>query len=363
MANPTQAAQSINAANKGQSSQGLIIQTYANSVIEQPNVDFSGSKNEQLKTFQTQINAGLKTAQDHANNYLENIQPKIIKNISNIGNYYALNNAVPATLPPGSTAEEWISSLTVLQTQSVQYQNDAKGLVSLLFKLSTDLKADVASFTKTVSSLNDVVNGDNGIIASDDKELSSIQGKIDAAIAGVVTSGIAIIGGTFLIVVGSVADFVTAGTSTPVVVGGIGILTTAIGGEAASAFTLAKLNGEKARLLEEEAQLTVEVKLALGISIGYQGLMNQADMAVKAATEMQIAWELLSNDLGSLICDLQNGIMSVEQVRTLFLTAANTVVQIVISDINIIKGQLTGVTSIVAAPGQTVGQALMAAAA
>jgi hypothetical protein len=44
------------------------------------------------------------------------------------------------------------------------------------------------------------------------------------------------------------------------------------------------------------------------------------------------------------------------------LTAANTVIQTVISDINTIKGQLTGVTSIVAEPGQTVGQVLIAAA-
>jgi hypothetical protein len=372
MANLTQAAQNINTANKGQSSQGLIIQTYANSVNEQPDVDFSGieksipdsekDKKDKLENLQKEINNGLKTAQGHANNYLENIQPKIIQNISNIGNYYALNNAVPAALPPGSTAAQWISNLTILQTQSVLYQNDAKNVVASLGKLSTDLTMDVRSFMRTVTSLNEFVNGNNGVLASDDRMLRSIQTRLDAAIAGVVTSGLAIIGGAFLIAVGSVADFVTAGTSTPVVVGGIGILTSGIGGEAASAVVLAELNNEKRKLLEEEARLTAEVKLAMGISSGYQGLENQAKMAVEAATQMQLAWEFLSNDLGSLISDLQNGIMSVEQVRTLFLTAANTVIQTVISDINTIKGQLTGVTSIVAEPGQTVGQVLIAAA-
>lgn len=107
MSDPKKAAKGVNEANKLQSSQALIIQTYANSVNEQPAVDFSGDPS--LKTYQDQINSGLTTAQNHANNYLNVIQPSIIENIANIanianiGNYYALNNAVANTLPEGST--------------------------------------------------------------------------------------------------------------------------------------------------------------------------------------------------------------------------------------------------------------------
>ena len=79
MSDPTKAAQGINAANKAQSSQALIIQAYANSVNEQPAVDFSGEPN--LATYQAQINNGLATAQSHAKNYLNSIQPSIIQNI------------------------------------------------------------------------------------------------------------------------------------------------------------------------------------------------------------------------------------------------------------------------------------------
>ena len=74
------------------------------------------------------------------------------------------------------------------------------------------------------------------------------------------------------------------------------------------------------------------------------------------------AWNFLSSDLGNMIRDLNNGIMSVGQIRTIFLTAANTEIQTVITDINTIKFQMAGVTTIVAKPGQTVGEALVAAA-
>jgi len=360
MPNQAQAAQQMNDANKGQASQALIIQTYANSVDEQPDVDFSGQPH--LATYQTQINAGLATAQAHANNYLKTIQPSIILNISNIGNYYALHNAVAATLPAGSTVDQWIQSLALLQTQSTTYQANANGIVNSLQSLHSQLSADAGTFTTVVSELNSAVSGDNGVLDSINQQLSSIQHKIDGAIAGIVVSGLAIVGGSFMIAVGGIADFVTAGTSTPLVVGGIGVLAGGIAGEVASAITLRNLNDAKANLLTEEATLTAEVKLATGIGSAYQSLSSQVSNAVTAATQMANAWSSLASDLGSLISDLQNGITTTALARQIFLTAANTEVQTVITDINTIKGQLAGVTNVVPRPGQTVGQALVAAA-
>ena len=63
-----------------------------------------------------------------------------------------------------------------------------------------------------------------------------------------------------------------------------------------------------------------------------------------------------------MIDDLRNGIKSAGEIRTIFLTAANTVIKTVLSDINIIKKQMAGVTNIVAKIGQTVGEAAVAAA-
>src|SRR3981189_3498761 len=82
MSNPVKSAQQISKSNIGQTSQALIIQTYANSVNEQPAVDFTGEPT--LAAFQPQINAGLTKAQGHATSYLNVIQPNIIQNITNI---------------------------------------------------------------------------------------------------------------------------------------------------------------------------------------------------------------------------------------------------------------------------------------
>ena len=353
-------ATTVNAANKQQTSHALIIQNYANSVTEQSMVDFSGEA--ALQKYEEEINKGLQTAKDHANNYLNKIQPAIIKNISNIENYYALHDAVTSTLPAGSTEAEWLQVLTALETQSKQYQADSDAVVKLLETLHTNLATDSAQFTKVVTKLHSAVEGDHGVLNGLRDQLSSIQHHINGAIAGIVLSGLGILGGIFMTVVGAVAEFVTAGTSTALVVGGVALVLASVGGEAASSMALKKLNDTKANLLTEQADIKDEVKLATGIENGYQSLHDQVGGAVKAATSMHTAWESLSTDLGKMIADLKKGMKSPETLRELFIKAANSTVKTTIADISIIKQQMAGVNNIVANKGETVGQAIVRAA-
>ena len=355
-----QAAKNISDANKGQSSQAMLIQQYANSVKEQPNVDFSGFP--KLAALQTEINTGLGKAQAHADNYLDNVQPTIITNIANISNYYALHNAVASTLPPGSTEKEWISALSALKEQSQDYSNAAKSTVSMITGLHDNLTTDSSNFSKIVTDLNTKVKGDNGILSDINGQLDSIQSKIDGAIAGTVLSGLAIVGGVFMVAVGGVADFVTAGTTTPLVVGGIAVVAAGIGGEVAAAITLKNLNDEKATLLQQKSHLNSEVQLVSGVGTAYTSLSNQVKEAVTAATQMENAWNFLGSDLDTLVGDLNKGITNAGMVRKLFLTAANTQVQEVVKDIATIKTQMTNPSKVPVKSGQTVGDAIVAAA-
>lgn len=355
--NTANVAETINDANKKQTSQALIISAYANSVNEQPTVDFSGET--KLADFGKNINDKLRIAQTHADTYLYVIQPSILKNIASIGNYYALHDAVCSVLPEGSTEAQWVEVLTALDDQSKSYQTDANGVVTTLQTLSSDLNTDAASFAGIVTKLNAAVDGDNGVLSSISDQLDTIQGQIDGAIAATVLSGLAIAGGIFVVCVGGIADFVTVGASTPIVAGGVAIVSAGIGGEIASALTLKNLNNEKATLLTQQANLKAEVKLATGISSGYQALKNQVRSAVTAASSMSNAWLSLSADLGSLINDLEKGIKNAGVLRELFLTAANTTIKTVIADIKTIKTQMAGVQDIVAEKGQTVGDAIV----
>lgn len=356
----TQGAQNIDQLSKQQSSQSMLLQTYCNSVISQPAINLSQEPN--LQQYNTEINDGLTTAKGHANDYLNNVQPLIITNVASISNYYTMLKAIPTVLPVGSTEAQWIQTLNTIKDQSTQYQSDASSVILKLQGLNSNLGIDSASFSKIVSDLNSAVNGDNGVLASINGELGTIQGKIDGAIAGIALSGLAILGGIFITAVGAIADFVTAGTSTPLVVGGIALIIAGVGGEVASAVTLKSLNDEKSDLLLRKSSLTAEVNLAMGTSNAYTSLNNQAMAAMQAATQMKNAWGFLSSDLGSLISDLENGITSTDQARTLFLTASNGIVQSVLTDTDIIKSQMAGATNSVAPTGQKIGDYIVSVA-
>lgn len=234
------------------------------------------------------------------------------------------------------------------------YQSDAKSLQQGLITLNSNLSSDAQAFSKIVTNLNTAVNGDNGVLAELTAEITSINGAIDGAIAGIVTGSLLIIGGAFVCAIGAVADFVTAGTSTPVVLGGVAMIATGAGGDAAGAVVLQNSLNARQALYQKQSYLSTEVVVAAQISHGYSGLQAQAANAVNAATQMYNAWTSLNSDLNSLIQDLNNGVTSGDAIRKLWLTAANTTVDTVVTDVSTIKSQMAGVTSVSATKETTI---------
>ena len=343
MDNTSYGASHLSTANKDQSQIGLRIQGYCGTVLEQPSVNFNTAVNKTLKTSEQEINDGLGRAKDHARHYLRTIQPAIITNVANISNYFALQDVVPASLPEGTTEKEWIAALQAMKDQADQYRAQSGDIARMIGLFHDDLTTDVASFAQSAMTMNAAVNGDNGVLEQLGKDLAGIQGKIDGAIAGIVVSGLAIAGGVFLVAIGALAEFVTGGAATALVVGGLTIAAAGIGGTVASALSLAALQKQQGQWLTNQAQLKTEVVLVQGMTSSFSSLRDQAKQAVAAAQAMQNAWQFLSEDLGSLSGDLEKGITTTGIVRKLFLNASGTVVKTVIADTDIIKSQMTGV--------------------
>ena len=355
--------QAIGSANKQQSAQALVVQTFANSVLEQPNVDLGGFA--KLQTYETEINTGLNGARDHAHHYLNDIQPALIGNISNISDYYQLHQAVPTAVAPGASKKEWLDVLHALAEQATGYQASAAAVLTMLTTLHDTLSGDAEQFSHFVTEMNGAVSGDNGVLADLSNQIDAVRSKIDWAIAGAALSGVTIAGGALLTCVGGVAEFVTVGTSTPLVLAGVAIMSVGFVGAAGSAAGLVALYDTKANLLQRQADLREEVKLALGLQAGYSSLFGQVSSAVTASSNMSNAWSSLSSDLHGLITNLDKGDNpdTSDAVRRLFLGAATQEVQTVLGDVSTIKQQLAGVQQIVAQPGQLITDLIRAHAA
>ena len=344
MPNPAEVARRINKKNKDLISQSLIIQAYAISAIEQPDVNFSGDK--KLEPFQIEINTYLTKAKINANKYLNKIVPSMIVNINNISNYFALHNAIATQLPHDSKINIWIQSLKVLKDIAIGYQQKAEEIVTMLKTLSGQLTVDSAVYENTVGTLSNAVNEDKEELSIFDKRMKLITKNIDGTIAGEVSSGLALIGCAVLILLGKTILYYTGLSQTPLIVGSVGLLLAGTGGETISAITQVRLFQQKWKINSEESRVKAEVKLATGICNAFRIFSRRIDDAIKAADQMGNAWSFLRNDLDSTVKNIKEGIMSTTQVRSILLTAENGVIKAVIDDINIIKNQMTGVNVI-----------------
>lgn len=331
----------INHGMNTQSSQALHIQTYCNSVRQQIPVDFERFPG--LRESQRQINTGLETAKQHANHYLNDIQPLIIRNVTNIQDYFETQNLISAFMPAGTTKDQWLSALGMVSDKAKEYQEASVNTRRTIGSLNDKLITDSNNFQLIVVNLNNVVNGNNGVLEQLNRDIDGINAAIDGAIAGIVVGGLLIIGGVIVTAIGAVADLVTAGTSTPVVMGGIAMMIAGAGGVIGGSIVLSNSLGAREQLYRDRSQLNSEVLLTSQIGSGYRGLQTQAQTAVTAATQMSNAWDSLTSELDTLSANLRKGIIDDSFLRQLFLTASQTSVTKVLDGTKIIKQQMAGV--------------------
>lgn len=264
-------------------------------------------------------------------------------NITNIWNYYELNASVPIVCPETATKKQWLDILKGMQEQTETYEAECRYTSNMLTDLNKKLGADAGKFSKTVLNLNSTVGGDNGILNSLQESISKVDSKISGCIAGTVLGGLAIAGGAFMAAVGGIANFVTAGTCTPLVIGGVAIITAGVATEVGSSIALANFYKQKSGLLISQTSLTNEVQFANGIKGAFDNLYSTATNAMNASSAMSNAWRLLGGDLANLANDLEKGRLSEALIRNLFLNAANNTIPIIKGDLTIIKGQMAGV--------------------
>lgn len=321
-------------------SQGLIVQQYCNSVLYQPSIDFSGVKS--LNDIQTKANNYLMGAKEHAQSYL-NYQIEIIRCLTNLKNYSALCASVPLVLPAGANEKDWIATLEALKVQTETYQKESHDVSTKLIGFSNSFSTDYGAFFEVLKDANNILYVDKGVLASLNEQIKSIDSKIDGCIAGSVLSAFTILGGALMIAIGGIADFVSAGTCTPLILGGLAVLALGTSGEIVSGVELAQFYKTKANLLQTQKHLQSESILLNGFCTTYEQLTNQAKKAADAVGQMANAWGFVSNNLGSMASDLKNGISTTGIIRDLFLKAAEGLIPGINNEINIIESQMAGV--------------------
>jgi hypothetical protein len=327
---------------KGTSSQGLLLQGYANMISSQTNVDLSGFDN--LKKFDTDINGAINSAKSHANTYLTVIQPKMVETTTNIDGFINIQTALSSALQPNTSVQEATQLIGAAADQSSQYQADASSISTLLGTLNVNLNTDSGNFKTFVTDMNAAVSGDNGVLESIDDQIGTLDKEIAGAAAGIAIGGLAVFGGGLMIATGAIAELFTAGTSTALVVAGVGVAAVGVAGVTAGGIVLANALDAKGDLISKKAKLKTEVAYALSLKSNFHQIALGSASAAKAAGEMANAWGTMNGHLVNLIKDLEKGKISVDGMRKLMLYAAQGDLKNLQTDNGIIQQQLAGVS-------------------
>jgi hypothetical protein len=329
---------------------GVIVQSYCTQVAQQPSIVIPASVASKLPP----VNDYLTLAQTNANDYLTNIQPKILIVVTDVAGYSAQFSQF-STLITGkindwkggsSTARQDALDLLQALQQALQAKLDnVKGVKSSLGGFQTKLNVDISNFNTASSRADVVIGGDQGAIAELRNQISDMDGRIAGAATGVALSGLTIIGGALMIAAGSIAAFITAGTSTPLVVAGVAVVVVGAAGLTASSIVLSQLISAKAALISQQAQLDADLKFLTNFKSTMGTLGTAATEAATQLNNMSNAWGLLSGNLNNVVGSIQQSrdYSQLPVVVQAYLNTAGAQWAQVQANTQIIQQQMTGV--------------------
>ena len=355
MPNTAMRARDIGIANKALASEALILQGYADCFNVQPKIDIRYLT--KLEKYQNQINAFFSKAKSHSNHYLNIIQPEIIKNIGNIINYYALHSALDS-LESKNNDEDFIYNIKLLQNYSHKYKEDVSRLVKALDDYKMNIVSDNLSFSEILLNMDKALGGDNKLLNSFSRDLQHINVQITDCLAAKLSSIFLGIGSVVLLVGSYQGRFKTklGKYSYNLFTFSFGVLS--LGAFIAVGLSCQNLEKKKDKILYKQALLQFDIQYAAAISSNYKTLENRAMKAITAADKLEGAWRRVIYDLDVLLNNLRSGVVSSGNARKMFIFGAGTAIKKVISDTNLIKVKMSGVTVLKAKPGQNVFDSL-----
>ena len=341
------------------SSDAMIIEAYANSIIQQPKLFLP--KDESLKLFEKQINDVLLRAKIHAESYLDSINPKIIELVSNVFNYCSIHDAVMKSIPEGATKKECIESIGILIELALKNERDGFKVEAELESFYTSMEQDAYSFKAIVNNLNDAVSGDRGKLASYQNQLSMIEDKIITEMTVSISASFTLSFGTLMIILGKVTNFKFAKQlKVPLMFGGIGMVVGSMGAIVTSTVVSSLWAAEKKKIVIEKVQLETELKFTAAISETYASLTKKIDGTCVVAKKMVGVWGILSRDLEEIIANLKSGLMSKGDAQKVIFKILNLKVNHLINDVENIKEQMTNVNIFKNKEGLELSKAIIA---
>lgn len=253
-----------------------------------------------------------KKARSHATQWNSQIRPGMILTNSDIidfsnafNTYYNdLIDLADKVATDERARKDFITGLTALRKHIGDKHSKVEKVEATLKEFQAYLTEDYTTFKTDAKNASDIYVGDDGEIAKLNKQISSLQSDMNTYIGLMAGGAIGILAGIVMICVGALAEIPTAGLSTGLIMGGIGLgvggITTTIAGGAKYGLAVEQMGEVREQLADDKIGL-----LAIGVVKGtLDGLVAQLGDAVTAAGTLVQSWKDLDGSFEKVISDI-----------------------------------------------------------
>jgi hypothetical protein len=271
------------------------MQSYSTLVVQQPDISLDiGIETKVLQGLSEQQEA----SKQQARYFLDGLQPQAIEALTDItayaGVFSAFRPAIVNLLPKihqDDNARSRVATLVGhLEMEADRRLRRVRDFVGELRDYRTRVAEDVASFAALVDEANQLIAGDQGELKRLQDEIAATRQKIRGEIGGVVISSLVVVGGAITIGVGILGEFETAGTSTSVVLAGIGLVASGAAGLAAMAAAVANGNEKLRAAYKRCMELSATLTAVTGISGQLADLGDATHNMDKTSQSLQSEW-------------------------------------------------------------------------
>jgi hypothetical protein len=228
-----------------------------------------------------------------------------------------------------------------------KYEQEAKDVAEGLNKFEKQVADDTAFYQGIVDELNALINGEEELLHRYQTQLKKIEEEIIPSSILVAGGVLGILSGAFLIAVGTISSFVTAGTSMKIAAVGGAIVLGGIAATAGGSISLANLLDQKSALVNSINTVKQQAKVAREYVTAFGDLRQGATDSVQAAQQMINGWNQLAADLKSLY-DLLSETSSADDIslaQEIFAPSIDEQMNSIMGKTDIISAQMAGVTT------------------
>lgn len=312
-------------------SNSVLLQTYTNTVLQTPTINLDPSIDSlSNSTVVEDLPVHQKLAQQNASDYLANINPLVVSTVAEVIGFsnlwsaeYSLLLQLAGDIDSGDNKETFTSGLQNLINKTQQAASSTQPVIDALNAFLPLIQQDASNFNTDLGNVQVALDGESGQIAQLEAEIDAYNQAFSRDLSIIALGATADVVGGLMIVVGALAEIETAGVSTALILGGVGVIaggTTAMG---VAGDDYAKKKDAYSDLVSELSQDKQVYTLTSQASQTISQLSAAVSAGISAVESLQQSWVSLAADFQQVIEALDSADPDLGPWLTSILESAN----------------------------------------